>query len=358
MYLVRFFLLPALGFVFLASFLIGGAWLSVSLIAVSVLTILVEEAVPDDDSLPVSIPERLAAVLPMIHLPLLAAASILTAYYISDWMFLGDTVNAARARTDAAQMFGLIVSLGFYYGVAGLNIAHELIHRRDRTSVLVGRWLLSFAIDPGFVVEHIHNHHRHVGTPGDPATAQRGLGFWRFLLRMLVEGNRSAWRIESRLLQRKNIAVFSLSNRLISGGLMSCLWAALFLTASGFWGLVLYFGMALIGKTYLEVVNFIEHYGIVRVPGSKVEPHHSWNSNRRISSWMLFNLPRHSHHHVSPRQPYWALKPLPDAPFLPFGYFVMALLAFVPPVYRRIMARPLEAWDRDHASEEERALIR
>jgi hypothetical protein len=356
-YLIRFTMLPALGLVLLAGYFAGGDWLSASLIMILILATFVEETVPDDRSVPDGVPVAIARILPMLHLPILAVATFLGAYYISDWTFMGACMNAARAATDAWQLFGMFVSLGFYYGVAGINIAHELIHRHDRLSVLVGRWLLSFAVDPGFVVEHIHNHHRHVGTPKDPATAPRGMNFWWFLVRMIVLGNRSAWEIEARLLERKGKPLFSLSNRVLTGLAMSLVWLAMFVAADGLRGVAIYFGCALIGKTYLEVVNYIEHYGIVRVPGRPVEPRHSWNSNRRISSWILFNLPRHSHHHISPQRHYWELEPLPEAPFLPFGYFVMSLCAFVPPLYRRVMARLLDDWDRNHASPEERALL-
>jgi alkane 1-monooxygenase len=349
-------LLPALGLIFLAGFLVGGDWLSASLIIILVLATLVEETVPDDRSVPSRISERLAFVLPLVHLPILAVSTGLTAYYLGDWEFLGARLNTARAQTNSAQLFGLVVSLGFYYGIAGINIAHELIHRKDRLSVLAGRWLLSFAMDPGFIVEHIHNHHRNVGTPKDPATAPRGLGFWTFLSIMLIRGNRSAWTIETHLLEAKGKAPLSWSNRLVSGGAMSLVWAAMFGAAAGLRGIAIYLGAALIGKTYLEVTNYIEHYGIVRVVGRPVLEHHSWNSNRSISSWVLFNLPRHSHHHISPQRPYWELKPLPAAPYLPYGYFVMALLAFVPPLFRRVMAERLETWDRDYASAGERAL--
>jgi fatty-acid desaturase len=357
-YLVRFMMLPALGLVFLAGFLVGGDWLSASLIIMLLLATIVEETVPDDRSTPDGVTEYLAFALPLLHLPILIVATVLAAYYISDWTFLGATMNDARASTNAAQLFGLFVSLGFYYGIAGINIGHELIHRRNRFSVLAGRWLLSFAIDPGFIVEHIHNHHRYVGTSKDPATAPRGMGFWTFLIRMLIEGNRSAWAIEKQLLERKGEWRFSLSNRIVSGLLMSLVWAATFAAADGARGFAIYLGTALIGKTYLEVTNYIEHYGIVRIPGRPVEPRHSWNSNRSISSWVLFNLPRHSHHHVSPQQRYWELKPLPEAPFLPFGYFTMALCAFVPPLFRHVMSQSLESWDRDYASAEEQALLK
>ena len=46
-----------------------------------------------------------------------------------------------------------------------------------------------------------------------------------------------------------------------------------------------------------------------------------------------------------------------QAPLLPFGYQTMAVLAFVPGLWRRTMQPLLREWD-NLASDEERALIR
>ena len=48
----------------------------------------------------------------------------------------------------------------------------------------------------------------------------------------------------------------------------------------------------------LEGVNYMEHYGLVREEGAPIEPKHSWNTNKRISSVLLYNLTRHSSHHI------------------------------------------------------------
>lgn len=108
----------------------------------------------------------------------------------------------------------------------------------------------------------------------------------------------------------------------------------------------------------LECVNYLEHYGLVRAPGSKVEPRHSWNSNAWMSSTVLYNLTRHSDHHAEGSKPFWRLRPLPDAPMLPTGYMGMILLALVPPLFRRVMEPRLRIWDRDHATAAERELAR
>src|SRR5690606_19740926 len=106
-----------------------------------------------------------------------------------------------------------------------------------------------------------------------------------------------------------------------------------------------------------EITNYIEHYGLVRVEGTRVEPRHSWNSSRRVTNWLLFNLPRHSDHHVRPNRNYWELEARTDAPQLPHGYFIMAAMALVPSIFRRKMEPRLEIWDRDYATPGERALV-
>ena len=59
----------------------------------------------------------------------------------------------------------------------------------------------------------------------------------------------------------------------------------------------MFFGIAMFAKFFLESVNYMEHYGLVRIKGTPVELHHSWNTNKRISSILLYNVTRHSHHH-------------------------------------------------------------
>jgi hypothetical protein len=95
---------------------------------------------------------------------------------------------------------------------------------------------------------------------------------------------------------------------------------------------------------------------MVRDPAEPVRPRHSWNTNRRISSWTLFNLTRHSHHHAQGEVPYHDLRPMPEAPMMINGYLTTIVLTMIPPLWHRLMTPRLLAWDRDHASPREREL--
>ncbi len=355
---MNFLILPLLSASFVGCFLLGGNWLTIPATLTWLIAIPMDESIGDDWSrrLEQRHPFFLKALL-YLQLPALSLATFFFAYYLSDWTFLGATVNAARDRTGDWAMFMVLGSMALFYGIAGINVAHELVHRNRRLPVLVGRWLLSFSIDTEFSLEHVYGHHVNVGTLRDPATAPRGQNFWLFFVRAVVLGNRNAWRIEKRFMEKRDRSVWSLRNRFITGQLMSLVWLVLFAVAAGWLGVVLFVATALWAKLYLELTNYIEHYGLIRVDGTRVEARHSWNSSRRLTNWLLFNLPRHADHHIKPSKNYWELEARTEAPQLPHGYFVMAVMAMVPPLFMWKMKEPLAEWDRTYATAGERALV-
>jgi alkane 1-monooxygenase len=99
---------------------------------------------------------------------------------------------------------------------------------------------------------------------------------------------------------------------------------------------------ALLGLLLLEIVNYLEHYGLLRQLREdgryeRCKPQHSWNSNTITSNIFLYHLQRHSDHHAHPLRPYQALRHFDEAPNLPLGYSAMILLATIPPLWRRVM---------------------
>lgn len=345
----------------------GGPWLWVSFLGLLALSSPADEIGGDDRSLPASGSARWYSALLYLTLPLLFANWLMALHYVAPGDPLGlkallsvagADLGGAIAVTGPLQGIGGVLALGLLIGGAGTNVAHELIHRTGSPAALiVGRWLLAFSFDTTFSIEHVHGHHRHVATPLDPASARRGEPLYRFALRSFVEGNRSAFRIEAERLRRKGRTFLDPSNRALSGQIMSLLLLGVAFVVAGGAGLALALVCGLQGKFYLEAVNYIEHYGLVRVPGTRVEPRHSWNCYRGISSALLYNLPRHSDHHCHAAKPYWTLRIEEDAPTLPFGYMTMILAALVPPVFMRLMDPHLADWDRRLASQSERLLL-
>ncbi|MEP5088134.1 MAG: fatty acid desaturase, partial [Paracoccaceae bacterium] len=101
----------------------------------------------------------------------------------------------------------------------------------------------------------------------------------------------------------------------------------------------------------LELVNYIEHYGLTRKCLSvgkyeHVKPHHSWNAPYKASNWLLINLQRHSDHHYKPDRRFPLLQNYTkaEAPQLPYGYPMMTMAAMVPPVWRNMMNPRVRRW--------------
>ncbi len=147
-------------------------------------------------------------------------------------------------------------------------------------------------------------------------------------------------------LERTGRSVWSIHNDILQAWAMTVgLFAAL---AIAFGPVVLPYLLlqAVLGFSLLEVVNYLEHYGLLR--GKKEDgryerclPQHSWNSNNVASNVLLYHLQRHSDHHANPTRRYQALRHVEEAPQLPTGYAGMIALAWFPPLWRRVMDRRL-----------------
>ncbi|AJX22274.1 alkane 1-monooxygenase [Burkholderia pseudomallei] len=232
---------------------------------------------------------------------------------------------------------GFAFSLGAATGIS-INTAHELGHK---TSPLE-RWLAKITLAPvaygHFFVEHNRGHHVRVATPDDPASARYGESFWAFLPRTVTGSIASAWRLE----KARGRSAWSWRNEVLQAWAMTvALWSA----AIAFGGAkVVPFLLiqAAYGASLLEVVNYVEHYGLGRrqLPTGRYErctPQHSWNSNHVVTNLFLYQLQRHADHHANPTRSYQALRHFDDSPQLPAGYAAMILLAYVPPLWFRVM---------------------
>lgn len=251
------------------------------------------------------------------------------------------------ARVAAAPTWGLaevlaIVSLGLMTGGIGITIAHELMHRSGRVPRALAEVLMSSVGYGHFCIEHVHGHHRNVATPADPASSRLGEGLWSFLPRTLVGGWRSAWAIECARLARAGHGPLHPGNRMLRYAASALAITAALAATLGPTGALAWLAQAAVAVFMLEIVNYVEHYGLSRERNAdgrfeRVQPWHSWNASLRVSNWLLFNLQRHSDHHFLASRPYWALRHYEDVPQLPAGYATMVLLALVPPLWRSVM---------------------
>ncbi|WP_374220864.1 fatty acid desaturase [Nocardioides sp. SYSU D00038] len=238
----------------------------------------------------------------------------------------------------------MAISIGCVGGI-GINTAHELGHKREANE----RWLSKIALAQvaygHFYIEHNRGHHVRVATPEDPASSRMGENFYQFWPRTVWGSLKSAWHLEKKRYARRDQHPFRFGNDVLNAWLMTAvLWG----------GLVLWLGpvivpflvlQAVIGFSLLEVVNYMEHYGMLRQKVGvgdrqryeRVDPSHSWNSNNIATNVLLYHLQRHSDHHANPTRRYQTLRDFEESPVLPTGYAGMIVLSLVPPLYRKVM---------------------
>ena len=256
------------------------------------------------------------------------------------------------------QLIGVLWLAGYLFALVGATVAHELCHRTSRLAKMSAYMLLGFTGNASFVTYHLYAHHRQVGTLDDAATARRGERLRTFMARTLVQQFVQAARIEAARLSRRGWAPWSWHNRLILAHFVPLTFVALAWVFAGARGVFVIVAAGLLGRLFHELINYVQHFGLVRVESFPVKEHHSWDCYRTISNSLHYNLPRHSDHHMSATKDFWRLHTQHQAPMLPYGNQTMAFIALTPPLWRRIMRPLLADWDLNYASDAERELVR
>jgi len=256
---------------------------------------------------------------------------------------------ANTAQFDTIGYLGWMMSVGACAAIIGINVAHELIHKDSRIEQWAGGLLLASVCYAGFKVEHVRGHHVHVSTPEDASSSRYNQSLYAFLPKAYVRNFTAAWKLEAARLARLGLPAAHWRNELIWWYGISLSLAAVCGALWGWMGVLFFFGQSFFAATLLEIVNYIEHYGLHRrrLENGKYErvtPAHSWNSNHLFTNVLLFHLQRHSDHHANPKRRYQVLRHFDESPQLPNGYAGMVVLAMVPPLWFRVMNPRVEAY--------------
>lgn len=246
-----------------------------------------------------------------------------------------------------------VISIGLVSGGVGITIAHELGHRAEKFEQFLAKALLLCSAYQHFFIEHNYGHHANVATKHDPASARFGESLYAFLPRTIWGSYSHAWHIETRRLSRKKQGFWSVHNQMLWFHALPLAFGASLGFAFGWLAAAFYASQAVVAFLLLEMVNYIEHYGLERnrtTPGKfeKVQPIHSWNASEVVTNSLLFELQRHSDHHANPTRRYQTLRHFEESPQLPTGYAGMILLALVPPIWHRVMNPKVMQWREQH----------
>lgn len=278
------------------------------------------------------------------------------------------------------QLVGATIGAGMHQGL-GIIFGHELSHTKG-FGFMISRLMMALSGCAHFCFAHVYNHHLELGRAWlgpennklgddcDPATSPRGRSIYTHFLISHIGQSYFGIKTEARRLKRQGKSFLSLSNRWIRGYLMSLPTVALFAYAGwlgagaqGLWlGLLVMFVVWVISNFELEALNYMEHYGLIRVKGEPIEYRHSWDNDNLFTSWAFIEIGRQADHHDRGETHFWELTSVgtaPDgAPNACIGYYHEFSLALMPPLWHAMMKKKLAIWDRDFASPEEREIAR
>ena len=276
------------------------------------------------------------------------------------------------------QLVGATIGAGMHQGL-GIIFGHELSHTKG-FGFMVSRLMMALSGCAHFCFAHVYNHHLELGRAWlgpqnnamgddcDPATAPRGRSIYKHFLISHIGQSYFGIKTESRRLKRQGKSFFSFSNRWIRGYLMSIPTVALFAYAGWMGAGASGLGIALlvmlvvwvISNFELEALNYMEHYGLIRVKGEPIEYRHSWDNDNVFTSWAFIEIGRQADHHDRGETHFWELTNVggaPDgAPNAQIGYYQEFSLALIPPMWHAMMKKKLAIWDRDFASAEEKKI--
>jgi alkane 1-monooxygenase len=296
------------------------AWAFITIILALIVIPLTDLILPQDTKPPTEGPadffDSILFIYTIFHVMLIIWGASFVAVY------------ADTFKTDLPLILGTITSVGMVSGAIGVTFAHELVHRQSPWQRLMGEVILVSVCFGHFAVSHVYGHHRHVGTPEDPATARRGQSLYGFFIQAIPGVFLCSFRIKPR-----RTLVYTFSAIAI---------AVLFGFVWGWLSVVYFFAQSLIAIGLTETVDYIEHYGLERkkLPDGRYEPfatHHAWDSDRWMTGKLLIHLQRHSDHHLHASKHYPSLELHGHSHQLPTGYAGCLILAFFPPLWRKVM---------------------
>ena len=240
------------------------------------------------------------------------------------------------------DIIGIILSASIVMATNGINVGHELGHRKSLIARTCSKLLYLPCQYMHFYIEHNFGHHINVATPEDPATARYKQTVYSFWITSVIRTYVSAWEIQLKLLKVSKRSFFSIKNDMVFYTLFQLSFLLFIYYNFGLYLTLLSILMSVVSFLFLETINYVEHYGLLRKKEpsgryERVKPHHSWNSNHTIGRIVLYELTRHSDHHFKSSKKYQVLESLDECPHLPHGYPTSILLSLIPPLWFSIM---------------------
>ncbi len=348
---IRYYLMPLTTLIGVLGFVRGGDWIWLATATFPILAVA-DLALPRDDKMRTRLGPRWISDLALhLQVPLLIA---LYAAFLS-WL---SEETSAGGELDVAQWVACIVGIGWLSVVPTLPIAHELWHRRHWFPRAMARVLGTFHLDPAKDVGHNIGHHNLVGQRLDADTPRRDQTIYGFVLQARMASWRDTFHHSSEALRRRGRSPWNWRNVGYQQIGMPLLLIALCGMAAGATAAAICLAAMVVGNFFMEGLNYMQHYGLIRADDEKIDVQHAWNHLGAVVRPLGCEITNHINHHLDSFIRFDDLRPVLSAPQMP-SLFVCFLSALVPPIWFRYIAKPrLRHWDRNFATEKERVLAR
>ena len=364
---IKYLLAPSLILVTLAGVIAGGmlSWIGVALLGVGVIvdTILRKQAsssMHKEDGTTKASPTFQNMVM-YLMLPVFVLLQLALAWRVYGFM-TGVPVEITAtwfglipvySGITSLDLIGAVLSTGIFAGI-GIIYGHELSHCKG-FAFIISRMTMGLSGSAHFCYAHVYNHHLELASEDDPATAPRGRTIYGHYLLSYLGQSKFVFNMEKERLSRMGVPFISWQNRWIRGYMMSVPSAVLFFMAGGWIGIAALATVWVISNFELEALNYLEHYGLIRVKDQPIDYRHNWDNNTLFTSWFFIEIGRQADHHDRGETHFWELENV-GCPNTGWGYFVVFFIALVPPIWHWYMRKRLAAWDEHFATDEERAI--
>ena len=364
---IKYLLAPSLILVTFFGVLAGGllSWIGVALLGVGVVvdTILRKQAssaMHKDDGTTKASPAFQNMVM-YFMLPVFVLLQLALAWRVNGFM-TGVPVEVTStwfnlipvySGITSLDLIGAVLSTGIFAGI-GIIYGHELSHCKG-FAFIISRMTMGLSGSAHFCYAHVYNHHLELASEDDPATAPRGRTIYGHYPLSYLGQSKFLYNMEKERLSRMGVSFISWQNRWIRGYLMAVPTVTLFFMAGGWIGMAVLATVWGISNFELEALNYLEHYGLIRVKDQPIDYRHNWDNSTCFTAWFFIEIGRQADHHDRGETHFWELENV-GCPNTGWGYFVVFFIALVPPIWHWYMRKRLAAWDTHFATDEEKAI--
>jgi len=265
---------------------------------------------------------------------------------------MSERESATASKTIFAGIMAVLcsIALSAIYG-------HELIHNPINSPLYrIGVFAHIITFFSYFSVSHPIGHHHLMATGEDHATPRRGENLYSFAWRSRIGKQKQTWTLEKNRLNKLELSAWHWKNRALRNWCLEAALAMGLISYAGWHGVSAIILVALSSNLFMEIANYVQHYGLLRAPQAKIQAKHIWTANHTLMNFMFAGAGRHASHHASTGD-FWHSSGGSDKdPRMAAGILLTALISLVPFLFKQIMNQKLIHWDWEFASEEEQRL--